>query len=36
MSQTALSEVRVEALMPRTSAYDIRDTTLQGLGVTRS
>ena len=33
MSRTALSEVRVKAPMPRTSAYDIRDTTLKGFGV---
>ena len=33
MPKTALSEARVEALVPRTSAYDIRDATLKGFGV---
>ena len=33
MSKTALSESRVKALVPRTSAYAIRDTTLKGFGV---
>ena len=33
MPKTALSEARVKALVPRTSAYDIRDATLKGFGV---
>ena len=33
MPKTALSEARVKALVPRTSAYDIRDARLKGFGV---
>ena len=33
MPKTALSGVRVKALVPGTSAYDIRDTTLRSFGV---
>ena len=33
MPKTALSEARVKALVPRKSAYDIRDKPLKGFGV---
>ena len=33
MPNIALSEARVKAFMPRTSAYDIRDAKLRGFGV---
>ena len=33
MPNTALSEARLKALMPRNSAYDIRDPKLRGFGI---